>query len=721
METTSLLELLKSFCDYSCWNYAVFWKLNDHIPVTLTWEDAYYNYLDTNVAVDTMLTDMEFDGAEKIFSSSCEAAIYDVDYSVQQLMTEMSCIKYTLQEGLVGKVAFTGDHFWVCCDNIFTSQFNTDVVPEYPYEWLLQFASGIKTIVLIPVLPDGVLQFGSFEVVAEDLAVVTYVKEKFNTIHRKAGDSIPFSSDRDIQDLFSSCLTHSLKDNFDAPSSTFFNPLKVENSGSTLLNTNILSTLEQAIPSIGQDAFHIPENSLAEFLSRSSTNEINFPPTLVSDHDSKHINQMEMLESKISGFPHLEEALQACSEWVNDGGVFGDTPNGIYSYSIGDMEGQSFGDTCTYGTIYKNMNSFFDLDGDLQQALGPAANGQTSEYLRESNFSSEHTYSSSNMIASKYGHDVQSLKGDALLEAVVGNLCSVSDDTSSSISNSLKSFSTSSGQFTSYFRPSHSEARSLVTDTSELRRNVKSPFVAKVTSPPTSASFDRISSISIDKMQQEKVLGHLQRKRGPDLSNTGRKRARPNNSQRPRPRDRQLIQDRVKELRELVPNGAKCSIDGLLDQTVKHMLYLRNITKQAEKLRRWVHQEMAEYKSSRSSEMKNCSFKGASFAFEFGNAPHQVFPIVLEDLECPGLILIEVICDKHGQFLEIAQVIRRLELTILKGALKFRSSTMWACFIVEVPKGFHRMDVFWPLMHLLQSRRNPPLSEIDLFMNKNRS
>lgn len=36
-----------------------------------------------------------------------------------------------------------------------------------------------------------------------------------------------------------------------------------------------------------------------------------------------------------------------------------------------------------------------------------------------------------------------------------------------------------------------------------------------------------------------------------------KKRARPGESARPRPRDRQQIQDRVKELREIVPNGAK--------------------------------------------------------------------------------------------------------------------------------------------------------------------
>lgn len=34
------------------------------------------------------------------------------------------------------------------------------------------------------------------------------------------------------------------------------------------------------------------------------------------------------------------------------------------------------------------------------------------------------------------------------------------------------------------------------------------------------------------------------------------------------------------------------SIDGLLEQTVKHMMYLRSVTDQAEKLKNWVHQQV---------------------------------------------------------------------------------------------------------------------------------
>lgn len=53
-----------------------------------------------------------------------------------------------------------------------------------------------------------------------------------------------------------------------------------------------------------------------------------------------------------------------------------------------------------------------------------------------------------------------------------------------------------------------------------------------------------------------------------------KKRARPGESSRPRPRDRQLIQDRIKELRELVPNGSKvtCTHHFLLWDSVLYLL-----------------------------------------------------------------------------------------------------------------------------------------------------
>lgn len=46
-------------------------------------------------------------------------------------------------------------------------------------------------------------------------------------------------------------------------------------------------------------------------------------------------------------------------------------------------------------------------------------------------------------------------------------------------------------------------------------------------------------------------------KKPDEAGKSNRKRLKPGESPRPRPKDRQMIQDRVKELREIVPNGAK--------------------------------------------------------------------------------------------------------------------------------------------------------------------
>lgn len=46
-------------------------------------------------------------------------------------------------------------------------------------------------------------------------------------------------------------------------------------------------------------------------------------------------------------------------------------------------------------------------------------------------------------------------------------------------------------------------------------------------------------------------------KKPDETGKSNRKRLKPGESPRPRPKDRQMIQDRVKELREIVPNGAK--------------------------------------------------------------------------------------------------------------------------------------------------------------------
>lgn len=78
-------------------------------------------------------------------------------------------------------------------------------------------------------------------------------------------------------------------------------------------------------------------------------------------------------------------------------------------------------------------------------------------------------------------------------------------------------------------------------------------FGQPVTCYSNERSLQGFSSAGVSKCSEQ-----LDRSREPPK--VGKKRARPGESRKPRPRDRQLIQDRLKELRQLVPNGSKVTL-----------------------------------------------------------------------------------------------------------------------------------------------------------------
>ncbi|CAA7396857.1 unnamed protein product [Spirodela intermedia] len=217
----------------------------------------------------------------------------------------------------------------------------------------------------------------------------------------------------------------------------------------------------------------------------------------------------------------------------------------------------------------------------------------------------------------------------------------------------------------------------------------------------TAAAYKSHISLWVDDGQNTKVDGIplAQCTRMDEAGKSTRKRPRPGDSPRPRPKDRQMIQDRVKELREIVPNGAKCSIDALLERTIKHMLFLQSVTKHADMLR-----ETGEPKiiSKEGGLLLKDNFEGgATWAFEVG-ARSPVCPIIVEDLHPPRRLLVEMLCEERGFFLEIADLIRGLGLTILKGVMEARKDKVWARFAVEANRDVTRMDIFMSLVRLLE-------------------
>ncbi|OAY52128.1 transcription factor LHW [Manihot esculenta] len=188
-------------------------------------------------------------------------------------------------------------------------------------------------------------------------------------------------------------------------------------------------------------------------------------------------------------------------------------------------------------------------------------------------------------------------------------------------------------------------------------------------------------------------------KKNDESSKPNRKRLKPGENPRPRPKDRQMIQDRVKELREIVPNGGKCSIDALLERTIKHMQFLQSVTKHADKLKQTGDSKIINKEGGLL--LKENFDGGATWAFEVGSQS-MVCPIIVEDLNPPRQMLVEMLCEERGFFLEIADLIRGLGLTILKGVMEAWNDKIWARFTVEANRDVTRMEVFMSLVRLLE-------------------
>ncbi|KAL1189511.1 Transcription factor [Cardamine amara subsp. amara] len=171
-----------------------------------------------------------------------------------------------------------------------------------------------------------------------------------------------------------------------------------------------------------------------------------------------------------------------------------------------------------------------------------------------------------------------------------------------------------------------------------------------------------------------------------------KKRAKVGESRRPRPKDRQMIQDRIKELRGMIPNGSKCSIDTLLDLTIKHMVFMQSMAKYADRLKQ-------------PYEPKLVKEKERTWAVVVGEE-EVVCPIIVEDLNTKGQMQIEMVCEESGEFLEIADVVRGLGLNILKGVMETRLGQIWAHFIVQANPQVTRLQVFCSLVHLFHHTKH---------------
>ncbi|KAE8701423.1 hypothetical protein F3Y22_tig00110548pilonHSYRG00956 [Hibiscus syriacus] len=689
--SSGLHQILRSLCLNTEWKYAVFWKLKHRARMVLTLEDAYY---DNHDQCDPSGNNSFRDSLENLRSGHCS---HD---PLGLALAKMSYQVYSLGEGIVGQVAVSGKHQWIFADKHVNSSCSSF---EFSDGWQSQFKAGIRTIVVVAVVPQGVVQLGSLNKVFEDVKLVSLIRDMF------------FS----LQD---SSLGHIANPIECSMKRSVFEP----GLHTKLLDSEVIS-LDKAVYKEGPD-FSLPEFSHRQKCSDSSfvfplasnnqrravdvenkhkghdlssagsdeTAKLLTPRSNVSD--SEHLNQLG--RNLITNGYEADHTLysnflqSAISDTVKVSGLNSyqnevwDTPESSDVKFQKHLKLGNQNDSSDLDSI--NTSSKFSVGYELYEALGPA-------FLRKS---INTNWQVENM---EVGANIEMLEGmsssqltfesgsENLLEAVVANICHSGRDIKSE-----RSFCRSAPSSVTTGNTPELSSQTKHTISSADYSIDQSSFKEKNTHQCLSSS-TLIGALS-SRGFSSACPGSCS-----EPAKNNKKRARPGENPRPRPRDRQLIQDRLKELRELVPNGAKCSIDSLLERTIKHLVFLQGITKHADKLSKCAESKM-HHKGAGSLGSSNYD-QGSSWAVEVGSHL-KVCSIVVENINKNGQMLVELLCEECSHFLEIAEAIRSLGLTILKGVTEARGEKTWICFVVEGQNNrvMHRMDILWSLVQILQSK-----------------
>lgn len=244
--------------------------------------------------------------------------------------------------------------------------------------------------------------------------------------------------------------------------------------------------------------------------------------------------------------------------------------NEVDFYFDGDMlDPRSLGMDCS-NTILENVSNSFSCptECELYEAFGSTIHNLSgfstntaskSIYTADCMFDIEPSFGQSN------GWHLNEDNAENLLEAVVASACCFSDDYSLHKMAGLESLNMSSGKPAPSRKRQNQSAESdsvgdVVTRSTLTSVSGGVDKYASTNCPRSASSFDCAVSAFNEGQHQTKVFSSLSCHNESKISNTNKKRRRSGDSHKPRPRDRQLIQDRLKELRQLVPSGAKVSL-----------------------------------------------------------------------------------------------------------------------------------------------------------------
>ncbi|XP_055821760.1 transcription factor bHLH157 [Solanum dulcamara] len=715
-------ETLKRLCRSHGWSYGVFWGFDQTNSLLLTLQDAYY------------------------------------EEQMGSVIDEMHLQVHILGGGIIGQAAFTKKHKWM-----FSAAYHERQIPIGSSnnsnlflddnEFEQQFSTGIKTIAVISVEPLGVLQFGSTNKLQESTCFVDQARTLFQGIGVSPTSSIcenlhfvnstvlPTANNESLmkescflEDLIQSVTCNAERQIMNSDVATSFlseNQLQNVNQFNYCSSQFDSQLQQEMFPSAGfftgfQDSCltstweDLPSDmSIQDFnnVLSTGTNQFEYGTGATqSFHESTTFGSsggFGVFANEDTTGPLSEYIVQCPVNQRIDGAVNTINDNildktGIISASAGINEQIRFNaDSDVSVSIQSSITNAFEtvenvncsnmspfekmtnLVGVKHDSTKPCNWGDVSNPVGSTS-NSGWTYSNASELRSRPANRLFSKLGlDQFLDGTLSGSCSFAG-------------SVSDGQ---------------LPETNKRRRIGGSSGCNYIPKPLVFSSFDkntklvqpecgldRTSNLEaksevITKLDASTLIGDRcsinDCKGNEKSSKPTKKKAKPGT--RPIPKDRQLIYERFSELRGLIPNGEKMSIDRLLHRTVKHLLFLQGVTKHAEGLKK-----AESLKDSKTRLNSKSNGNGVTWACEIGDQT-MVCPLIVEDLSTPGQMLIEILCNEQGFFLEMVDIIRGFGLNILKGVMESRETKMWAHFVVEAEGNrlVTRHEIFSSLVQLL--------------------
>ncbi|KAK6146498.1 hypothetical protein DH2020_020367 [Rehmannia glutinosa] len=616
------------------------------------------------------------------------------------LIDSMLLQVHVLGGGVIGQVAFTENHLWMYSDahqerqNSLASFENLEMFQD-DSEFYSQFPMGIKTIALISVEPWGVVQFGSTEKNPETKDFVNRVKNLFRGMYThqetKFLENEPPSDSQffDSSTQFNSLLSVNQNLNQCANSEGFIQPNQSLFLPSQSYSSN--NQLEQLL----LESANLFDCSAKQALSNNSDCSVltsSWPHSTISGLKQNVSFSKDMLTTQnITSSPlpidHKSEK-----------------PSGLLTLDEFFQESD-----------FAKANFNPGLDDDLSQLFAPFTNlSQATGLIPISGLSGNNSpiHLSKNLPTNSIQSSVTDAFGsnpgykkpmawnetlipvglDQLLDGVTStSSCSFANQSSSAAKRrKIDNFSSSHNSFDGKLK----SLNTIIELDSEVSNKERGSCIGD------SCIMDAGNASSSTRQEEP--------------AKNGKRKAKA--ATRPRPKDRQMIQDRLAELRELVPGGEKMSIDRLLERTIRHLNFMQSLTKHAECLKQIDKPKSEEVRKNNSSKGGG----GVTWACEVGDQT-MVCPLIVEDLITPGQMLIEILCEEQGFFLEIVDIIRGFGLIILKGVMEVRETKkIWAHFMVEAEghRCVTRHEIFSSLIQLLQmSGQNPANAKSDGFGN----